>query len=123
MCVCTNRGGTADTARPTARKVSSMQAERTERKYVMTKVGAGDYLLPSNDAKTIWRIMKYEDGPSHGIVEGMDRDEMFWGIWRWTGRVPGDTLDPDDWDLWEMYDGSCASRAEAVRVALAVPPR
>jgi hypothetical protein len=34
-----------------------------ERKYAMVRLGAGDYLLPSNDAQTMWRISKYwEDG-------------------------------------------------------------
>lgn len=39
----------------------------TERKYAMTRIATGDYLLPSNDARTIWRIERYTDGPSLGL--------------------------------------------------------
>ena len=34
------------------------------RKYALTKIDPGDYLLPSNDATVLYRIRKYTDGPS-----------------------------------------------------------
>ena len=35
-----------------------------ERKYVITKLREGDYLLPSNDAQTIWRLASHEEDGS-----------------------------------------------------------
>lgn len=90
-----------------------------KRKYALTKVAAGDYLLPSNDAQTIWRIAQYVDGPSYGIVEGMDRDRQFWGVWRSIDRITGDaTIDPSDWSRWEMYDQGYDRRSDAIDAAL-----
>jgi hypothetical protein len=91
-----------------------------ERKYVLRRIGKGDYLLPSNDGATLWRIRTYEDGPSHGL--DWPRDLTFWGLWKWdapidtTGRAK---IDPDDPDHWEYYDGTYKTRAEAIRAVLA----
>jgi len=41
----------------------------TARKYVMTRIDKGDYLLPSNDGETLWRIRQYMDGPSWGLLD------------------------------------------------------
>jgi hypothetical protein len=94
-----------------------------ERKYVLTKIGKGDYLLPSNDGRTLWRLRTYEDGPSHGL--DWPRDLTFWGIWKWnlpmtTDAGPGslDTVDPDEWDRWEYVDGAYETRAQAIEAAL-----
>lgn len=97
-----------------------MQAERNavERKYALTKIAAGDYLLPSNDGKTIWRIHRYVDGPSSGIMD-WPRDRDVWGFWRWEGRAEG-AVDLDDWDRWEMVGGLCDSRADAIQEALRI---
>lgn len=86
-----------------------------DRKYAFTKVATGDYLLPSNDAQIIWRIMCYTDGPSNGLEIPRDRD--FWGVWKWTGPI--DRVDPDDWTRWEVYLSLRDSRADCVRAALA----
>lgn len=88
-----------------------------KRKYALTKVKAQDYLLPSNDAKTIWRLTTYMEGPSSG-VEHMERDETFWGVWKWTGREGLDGFSPDDWAHWEFHEGWHATRAEAINAAL-----
>jgi hypothetical protein len=90
-------------------------SERRERKYALTKIAKGDYLLPSNDGRTIWRLTVYEDGPSHG-VEMMPRDREFWGTWKWVGM--GTVVDPDDVGSWEMWEGSLPSRADAIKAAL-----
>lgn len=90
-----------------------------ERRYALTKVAAGDYLLPSSDARTLWRIRRYVDGPSAGITD-WPRDREVWGVWRWLGEVaPGEFADPDDWDRWEHHAGLCATRADAIAEALA----
>lgn len=89
-----------------------------ERKYTISKVGTGDYLLPSNDAQTIWRIVRYMDGPSSGL-ETMKRDREFWGLWRWTDTTgPGSFVDTGSWDRWELQEGLIATRSEAIRTAL-----
>lgn len=89
-----------------------------ERKYAMTKVAAGDWLLPDNDGVTLWRLAVYEDGPSHGlVVEWPDRD--FWGVWKWKGRLGGtDTIDTTDWNAWDMRSSGAGTRAEAIEEAL-----
>lgn len=90
---------------------------QTQRKYALTKVGKGDWLLPSNDGRTIWRIAQYEDGPSHGLID-WPRDERVWGVWKWTGH--GDAVDPDEWADWEMWIGTLTTRATAIEEALSV---
>jgi hypothetical protein len=94
--------------------------ETIARKYVLTKIAKGDYLLPSNDGGTLWRIRSYEDGPSYGL-EDWPRDLTLWGIWKWDTPVTGASLasvDPDAWDRWECYDTSYESRAQAIRSVL-----
>lgn len=88
----------------------------TERKYAMTKLAPGDWLLPDNDGKRLWRIARYEDGPSHGL-EDWPKDREVWGIWRWLEPRHG-TIDPDDWAEWEMWEGSCQTRQDAIEAAL-----
>jgi hypothetical protein len=48
-----------------------------ERRYALRKVAAGDYLLPSNDGTTLWRLQRYTDGPSAGLDWPRDRE-----VWR-----------------------------------------
>ena len=91
--------------------------ETVERKYALTKLKPGDYLLPSNDGKTIWRIARYTEGPSTGI-DSWPRDREVWGIWKWaaTERLP--YVDTRRWDAWEMVDSMYHTRAQAIAVAL-----
>jgi len=96
-----------------------MQPDRAQqeqgRKYRMTKgAGAGDWILPGNDGKTLWRLMTYEDGPSHG-VEGMEKDRLFWGVWKFIGRIEsGRAIDLADFSNWDFWEGNLDSRAEAI---------
>ena len=53
----------------------------TERKYQMTRISAGDYLLPSNDGKTLWRICAYEEDGSAAVEEAL-RAEPQMETWR-----------------------------------------
>lgn len=41
-----------------------------ERKWRMTRLGPGDYLLPSNDEADMYRIWKYDDGRACGLMDG-----------------------------------------------------
>jgi hypothetical protein len=88
-----------------------------ERKYALTKVAAGDYLLPSNDAQTIWRLVRYEDGPSHGLAD-WPRDRPVWAAYRWTGPLGAVDAGIDAWDRWELQESSCETRADAIQAAL-----
>lgn len=89
-----------------------------ERKYVLTKLGAGDYLLPSNDRKTIWRIHRYTEGPTSGIMD-WPRDVEVWGVSQWTGHRPPQTVDDiDDWTYWEMVAECEPTRASAIKEAM-----
>jgi hypothetical protein len=92
-----------------------------ERKYVLTKIAPGDYLLPSNDGKTIWRIHRYTDGPSLGL-EDWPRDKEVWGLWRWHKPVEdaGAAVDIENWGRWEFWEGPHMKRTEAVDAAIAV---
>lgn len=94
-------------------------ADPPERKYVLTRIAKGDYLLPSNDGRTLWRLRIYEDGPTHGL-EDWPRDRTFWGLWKLTSHFDG-TLDPDtldDWGRWEPWDEYLPTRAAAIKSAL-----
>lgn len=90
-----------------------------ERKYAMTKIDAGDYLLPANDGETLWRLKTYTEGPSSGL--DWPRDREVWGLWKWrpsaVARVHG-RVDPDDWEDWEFWEGLCETRQEAIDAAL-----
>jgi hypothetical protein len=90
---------------------------KTERKYQLIKVAAGDWILPDNDGETVWRLRSYIDGPSMGL--NLDHDITLWGYSKWTGRRTAldadDILDPDNWEYW---DGNHRTRAEAIQAAL-----
>lgn len=55
-----------------------------KRKWQMVRLGAGDYLLPSNNRETLWRIRKYSERDGtltrwNGTVVNND----FWMLSRW----------------------------------------
>lgn len=77
------------------------------RKYAMTKLSAGDYLLPSNDGTRLLRITRSEK-------EG-------WDVFLWAHRLDlGGHVDPDDWSAWDCIAQWLPSRNEAIREALTV---
>lgn len=94
----------------------------TERKYMLTRLAPGDYLLPSNNGERIFRIARYIDGPSLGL-EDMPRDREFWGIWETDllngtyGLLDRKVIDTD-WSKWEMYTGCFDTRREAIDAVL-----
>ncbi len=100
-----------------------MTAQLTpERKYALTKIATGDYLLPSNDAANIYRISSYTDGPSMGL-EDWPRDRTVWILRRWTGEVgPGCFVDTSaDSERWEEVETCIPTRREAINTALTRP--
>jgi hypothetical protein len=95
-----------------------MATETVERKYALTRIKAGDYLLPDNDGETVWRVRTYLDGPSMGLVD-WERDITLWAIEKWVGRVPvWEADDPLDPDLWEWWESNFKTRREAIDAAL-----
>lgn len=98
---------------------------KTERKYALTRIRSGSYLLPSNDAKTLWHIYRFEDGESHGLTGEPDR--MWWACARFLGTfeqaqlsVMNDLMEYDyiGWDNWREYGSYMKTRAEAIECAL-----
>lgn len=91
-----------------------VNAAAPERTYRMIRLGSGDYLLPSNDAKTLWRIARYVED---------DGDEL-WGVWHWDGGMPtvdqiAAALDEGMWtDSWEYWDGGFRKRQDAIDTIL-----
>lgn len=100
------------------------------RKYTMTRLGKGDYLLPSNDAKTLWRVYAYEEdgtatyqteftpgkgptGPEY-VLRG-----RFWALARRPMPDMGFFVsDLFEWDDWEFWAGPLQTREQAIRYAL-----
>lgn len=95
------------------------------RSYALTKVAPGDYLFPSNDGKTLWRVTSYQEDGSAEYVDanGHWRKVLgtFWGVTYYTG--PGEIVSlPDDFLEWENWDTSVVglrTRAQAIEEVLA----
>ena len=94
-----------------------------ERKYQMTRVQAGSYLLPSNDLGTLWHIYSFEDGRSHGIDEP---DRTYWACAKYIGTLEqGYEAAVQDMEMfgyvrdgWRDTDTYLRTRSDAIRAAL-----
>lgn len=80
------------------------------RKYQLTKVRSGDWLLPSNDGRWLFRLYSGNDG---------------WEVYRMVMPTTDAELDAladdvqrDEWAEWEYRDGPLSSRADAIDAAL-----
>lgn len=95
-----------------------MPATVVERRFALTRVRAGDYLLLSNDGRHVFRICRYVDGPSGGLP--WPRDREMWAARRWVRSPRGATLlvDLENWDAWEVLSDMHATRRDAVQAAL-----
>lgn len=99
-----------------------------QRKYAMTRIGPGSYLLPSNDGLTLLYIYSFEDGRSHGIDEP---DRTWWACHRYVGSyeqaVDAVARDVDEYGYvrvhddarWRQVDTYLPTRREAISRALA----
>src|SRR5579884_1881334 len=96
--------------------ISASAAET--RLYRMTRIEAGDYLLPSNDLQTLWRITAYdEDDP----LEERDPPVVrrIWGLSSRPYPKPGEHVDlADDFSGWEFISYGHRTRNDAVREAM-----
>ena len=92
-----------------------------ERVYPLFKIKAGDYLLVSNDQRTLWRIRSYVDGPSYGL-DDWSRDRTLWELrcWnQWVGNPDGLTVEViDDEDQWDLVSAWHERRADAIEAAM-----
>lgn len=92
-----------------------------ERTYQLTKVRPGDWLLPSNDAKQIWRVCRYRDGADYGLADVKGNWDV-WAVWRWTDPVTiNGFVDVEDWSRWESVSDGYKTRRDAIAAALELP--
>lgn len=88
----------------------------------MIRVGTGDYLLWSNDRKTLWRIYSYHEDGSASILT--DRGERplrgtFWCCSKYVGLGrPEENDQVLEWSEWEPWCTTLRSRAEAIDEAM-----
>ena len=98
-----------------------------ERKYVITKLREGDYLLPSNDAQTIWRLASHTEEGTGEYRDKRGKWRPVTGTWwsayymrasKFSALVDSPTLTEDDilgWDEWETWAwGAYRTRAAAI---------
>lgn len=98
-----------------------------ERRFALRRLAQGDYLLLSNDERTLWRIKTYDED---GTAENEDGPVLgrFWGVWRfnrfdWKVMMIHDLADAvEDWDQWTMVDMGYRTRREATASALRLDP-
>lgn len=96
------------------------------RKYAMTRISAGDYILPSNDGKTLWRIYQYdEDGSAEVSGDGKRWRPLigkFWGTAKYERPFhnAGERIDHDflDWSNWLVWETELLTRKAAIEAAL-----
>jgi len=106
-------------------------AQDSERRYQATRVRAGDYVIPSNDGAQLWRITSYQEegtrlemrSATAGVLHLNPPTRTRWQARRyrltvaqmhdrWGDDIPDDFL---DWDQWEHWQDSYATKAAAIR--------
>jgi hypothetical protein len=113
-----------------------------ERKWSMIRLDAGDYLLPSNDRRTLWRVMSYTEDGSAMVDDGRGGIRHLTGTWwqiakcrvfdvdvsgGWEEsieRLPRDLIDPNMFpDYWDVWESGLRTRRDAVAAALRASER
>jgi hypothetical protein len=84
-----------------------------ERKYALTKIGEGDWLLPSNNAEIIWRIHRPRlTGQTHAwqlhTIPVLSFQRILDRNWE----------DPREWAHWDYDSGGYRTRREAIDAAM-----
>jgi len=102
------------------------QTKTVERKYALIRLSKGDYLLPSNDGQTLWRIYTYGEDGSAEWGNGKKIVGTFWGCAKYNRPLPS-IPDPPPYDFiewvdWEPWATTMATRQEAIREALRIDP-
>lgn len=85
----------------------------SERKHSLVKIRASDYLLLSNDGRTLWRIYRYDDR--------WPNEDMWWATARYDG-TPEQAIEDDElehaWDRWITAEWYVTTRREAIEKVL-----
>jgi hypothetical protein len=102
----------------------------------MTVLDAGDYLLPSNDRQTLWRIRSYWENGSATYVDARGKEReirgTFWSTWKYLGGTHDDFLASvermvdfeefreslRDERLWREWSSGFKTRRDAIEDAL-----
>lgn len=98
-----------------------------ERRFQMRRLGAGDYVCPSNDLALMWRFHSYTDGRIHGLDVAYEA-RTFWRAchmpmdrFRSLAAESGDI--PEPWnDAWTESEWCLPSRAACVERMLSYAP-
>lgn len=92
-----------------------------QRKYALIRVSSGDYLLPSNDQRWLWRIYTYEEDGSLFRGERQVKGR-FWACARRPMPPESAILDEDflGWGDWEFWAGPLNTRTAAIDEAMHV---
>jgi hypothetical protein len=82
-----------------------------ERRFPLVKIRAGDWLLLSNDRRTLWRIYRFDDD-----------GQNWWATARFDG-TPAQAVDVAEelehaWDRWVTTEYYLETRQEAIDEAL-----
>lgn len=91
-----------------------------DRKWRMTRLGSGDWLLPSNDRQTLWRLMLVpERDGSLTRGDGSVVNGDYWSVFRCRWSLPqieaGDSEVDLTWDeAWDEHACMMSSRQEAI---------
>lgn len=97
---------------------------KTQRKYALIKIKTGDYLLPGNDGRTLWRLAKGEQPiwSDDGVL--LDGSSPVWELFRWRELIPTEVNylvwegpPIDNWEAWE-YTEAGDTRQEILDRAL-----
>lgn len=98
-----------------------MSPPSTERKYALRKLSQGDYLLPSNDRHTFWRICIGEEANENDV----GKPHRIWELWRWIGTPDPEAValsiveDHSSWtNHWECCSFGLPTRADAIKEAM-----
>lgn len=90
-----------------------------ERKFQLIKLDAGDWMLPGNTGRTLWRLTRYtEDGSLRG-QDGRRIVGAFWSVHRYRYDADHTVRDVENWDHWQTYSTLLPSRDAAIDAALA----
>lgn len=90
-----------------------------ERKWQMTRIGDGDWLLPSNDRTVLWRIRKYQEDGSASWGNERPIFGTYWSVWKWTLPIESSMHeDPREWDHWDEWVCMLKSRQAGIDWAM-----
>lgn len=99
-----------------------------ERKYALRRIDTGDYVLPSNDLRTLWRVCIGEEANERDC----GKPRQIWELWRWRADEPGldesgnlstaamkALIENEVWTShWELCATTMQTRAEAIKEAM-----